>query len=284
MIAIGIPIHQGAYYHLEALVDSLSRLSLPKSTTLLLDVNNSDELFYEEVCMLTSNRLRHLSPWVHFEPKGEEDIKQESAMHVVFRSGSGHGKIVEGGGVKAHRITRARERIRSMAVQLGVEYIYWCDSDMLPPPDTVSRLLETGKYYVAARCHIRKSDPPTVSAWSYVNPNIYKDGGRVTISSRIPNKLPKGQRIVGGALPLSNLMGSIVYWSGGNDDSLAEVDGVGLAATLVHSNVFMRIDFDVEHKLADDAQFAFKARAEGFGVWLHPGVFVPHIDQDGSSY
>jgi hypothetical protein len=282
-LLIAIPIHEAAAKHTEGLVDALSALVLP-SATVAIDVNNSSIEFYEQVQRLLSHRLKHLNPMIHYEPRDPELDEEESKLHLVFRPGSGRGKMIEGGGLKAYRITQARERLRRLAIDIGADYIYWCDADMLPPPDTVVELLRADKQYIAARCHVRQSVPPTVSAWSYVSPNIYNDGGRITISSRVPNHLPKGQRVLGGSLPLGNLMGSIVYWHGDDNSPVVEVDGVGMAATLVHEEVFSAIDFDTSHRLADDAQYALKAKESGFSVWLHPGVYVPHIDEDGTIY
>jgi GT2 family glycosyltransferase len=281
---VGVPIHEAAACHLEQLVDALGELVLPSSTVLAIDVNNSSPLFYEQVQRMVAHRLSHLSPMIHYEPTAPDEVGEEEELHLVFRPGSGHGAMVEGGGVKARRITEARERLRGLALSLGVDYIYWCDSDMVPPADTLSELLATGRKYVAARCHVRQSDPPAVSAWRYESPNIYDDGQRVTVSTRVPNELPVGQQVFGGSLPLSNLMGSIVYWHGDEGDTAVEVDGVGMAATLVHRDIFSQVDFDTAHQLADDAQFALKAKEEGFSIWLHPGVFVPHVDEDGTVY
>ncbi len=163
------------------------------------------------------------------------------------------------------RIAKARcEVVRAFLEHTDAAWLCWLDTDMVPPPDMIERLLE----------HAEPATHPIVGGLCFAGgrtkivPTIYvihNDNDAQTIESETMLSYP--------------------------DDMLIEVGGTGSACVLIHRTVFERIAemMGADHPLpwyqdvivdkkdwGEDLIFCLRARAADARVWIHTGVKVGH--------
>jgi len=128
--------------------------------------------------------------------------------------------------------------------------VFFVDSDMVPPPDTLTRLLATGKDVVGAL---------------YAGRHRALETGPDMVPPYVPECGPES----GDALAPQDIF-----------DQLQAVAWVGAAALLVRRPVLERLAFpwfaapEVDN---EDVGFCAQVRAAGFTVWCDGRVRVPHL-------
>ncbi len=150
--------------------------------------------------------------------------------------------------------TKRNAAVVQMLRFTAVGWVIFVDSDMIPPPDTLTRLLATGKDVVGA---------------------LYagRHRGLDTNSTATPPYVPEC-----GPDPYDRDFEAREVF-----DKLLDVGWVGAGALLVRRPVLERIGYpyfpSVEIAGSDNEDLAFcaKARAAGFTVWCDGRVRVPHI-------
>jgi hypothetical protein len=124
-----------------------------------------------------------------------------------------------------------------------LQWCFFCDTDMTPPPDTISRLLATDLDIVGAACCGRV--PPFPSEWGTIDP--------VTGRGK----------------------------SGGMSGELEEVEWVGAGALLIRRNVLERMAspwfVEIPGWANNDVGFCRGARATGFRIFVDQRIVVGQI-------
>jgi len=153
-------------------------------------------------------------------------------------------------------ITFARNKIASKALrETKADYLFFMDDDMVFQPDTLTRLLGTGKQIVGGLTFIR-TEPHEPSFFQH----------NVKTESYIP----------------------IYMWK---PNELVECDALGMAATLIDMKVFEKMKGYVqEHKdiwgffdnvgfRGEDISFCQKAREMDFEIFCDTSALVGHIGE-----
>jgi len=126
------------------------------------------------------------------------------------------------------------------------EYIFFLDSDVICPQDTILKLIEDGKDIVSALYY--KAQFPH-------NPQMYIKVGDYKYAP-------------------------VVEFSEG----LVEVDGIGLGACLIKKSVFDKIpepwfDLPVNSELSEDLFFCNKAKEHGFKIYVDTRIKCGHVSE-----
>lgn len=146
--------------------------------------------------------------------------------------------------IKGSFVTKARNDIVN---QIRGDWLFFIDSDMKFPPDTLTRLLAHDKDIVGGLC-FRKVKP--------FNPTIY---------DRINER---------------HYHWRMVY----PKDKLFEVDATGCACLLIKRRVFEKMKdpwFQYTDRLSEDLLFCEKAQQCGFKIWIDPTIKPLHMQLVG---
>lgn len=145
-----------------------------------------------------------------------------------------------------------------------VQWLYWLDTDMVPPADIIDRSLE----------HADPVDHPIVGALCFA-------GGRTKIVPTI--------YVISNENDDRNVESETMLSYPAN--TLIEVGGTGSACVMIHRSVFDKIGetMGTDHPLAwyqdvlidgkdwgEDLVFCLRARAMGARIWIHTGIKVGH--------
>jgi hypothetical protein len=147
---------------------------------------------------------------------------------------------------KGSVIPQSRNKLVKDSIREGFTHIFFIDTDMILPPDTLTRLLSHKKPIVAASFNFKK----------------------LPLSS-VVKLMGKNGEIVGGELP----------------SELFECYAIGTGCSLIDVSVFKEIDhpwflFDYDKDgelITEDVFFCDKARAKGFSIWCDPSIKTGHI-------
>ena len=142
----------------------------------------------------------------------------------------------------------AREEAAEEVLKQGYDWLFFLDSDMVPPPDIITRLLAHNKPIVSAMAF--KRDVPHTPCFYK---DIQFDGEKAELD------IPK-------------------TWSGG----LEEVAGVGSACILIRREVFEKTPrpwYFPLPVLAEDLAFCKRAKEAGFPIYVDTGITCGHIAQ-----
>ena len=145
-------------------------------------------------------------------------------------------------GQKRTIIHQARNIIVDALLKSDYEWLLFIDSDQIFEHDLLIKLLATKKDFVGTQIFKR------VRPYS---PCI----------SKIDDK--------------GNLISIIV-------DELAEVDAIGMGATLINRKVFEKIkrpQFEFIGERGEDIVFCEKAKKAGFKIWCDPNIDIKHIGE-----
>lgn len=144
----------------------------------------------------------------------------------------------------------AREEIVKTAIEQGFSHVFFLDSDMNPPANVITRLISHDKDIVSGMCF--KRVPP-------FEPCFYKS----VIEDENGTKLEM-----------------LTHWE---DNSLVEIEGVGMACTLIRTEVFKKL-LEKDDKIflpkdnsGEDIGFCKRARAEGFRIFVDTSLDIGHV-------
>lgn len=146
----------------------------------------------------------------------------------------------------------ARERLAESSLELGADYLFMIDDDMLAPPDLVHRLLAHDKDIVAALAFTRNPDH---------KPVIY-------------------ETIEGMDRSVNQSYGMTRFVMNYPRNALVECDAVGFGAVLIKTDVFRKVPqpwfFGME-RTGEDITLCIKARKAGFSVWMDTSIKLGHL-------
>ncbi len=146
----------------------------------------------------------------------------------------------------------ARERLAESALEIGADYLFMVDDDMMAPPDLFYKLVKHDKDIIAPLAFTRNPDHKPVI---YETIEGYDKGiGTKYGLTRFVLNYPKNQ--------------------------LVECDAVGFGAVLIKTEVFRRMPkpwfFGME-STGEDITLCLKARKLGFSVWMDTSVKLGHL-------
>lgn len=159
----------------------------------------------------------------------------------------------------SYNVAEARNVITKAAMDADprVTHVFMLDDDMVPPPDTVTRLLARDLPIVGALCHSRAAP---------YQPILYRRHGPAPEDGfGFVYDYPRGE--------------------------LIEVDGTGAAALLVKREVFESVgrrfgagrwwatDHPVGSGAGEDLSFCARAKECGFGVYVDTSLEVGHLGE-----
>lgn len=146
-------------------------------------------------------------------------------------------------------VCKNRNFLVKKALDVGADYVWFVDSDMVIIPKTFDKLLNEDKDIISALA-FRK--------YYRSLPTIYKN-------------TPNGYKII----PIK-VFGPII-----------EVDAVGMGCTLIKTEVFEKmekpwfkfevIDKDKMHYVGEDITFCKYAQKAGFKIYCHTGIVAEHV-------
>lgn len=156
--------------------------------------------------------------------------------------------------VASSLIYDARNKLASMAIENGYDYVMWFDSDMTFEPDLLIRLLDdikdkdmvTGLYF-----NRRPPFRPTV----FEECDISQKDREIRVSAVHQKHIP---------------------------DSMFEIAACGFGCILVRTSVFKEVyekqglPFSPLLGLGEDLSFCWRARQQGFKVWCDPKLLCGH--------
>jgi cellulose synthase/poly-beta-1,6-N-acetylglucosamine synthase-like glycosyltransferase len=158
-------------------------------------------------------------------------------------------------------IDNARNQCVRAFLKSDKNYLCFVDSDMLPPGDSIERLLKHKKDIISGLHHaIYKYDEnqaPTIGTSSFVSMVTKEDG---------------------------QIERNLVF----KDTGLQKVQGASTAFLLIHRNVFkdwtspwFKFQWDAEHKdfIGEDYWFCLEAQRRGFEIFTDANVFIKHSKQ-----
>lgn len=148
-------------------------------------------------------------------------------------------------------VSFARERMAESALQIGADYLFMIDDDMLAPVDVFYRLAENDKDICAALAFTRNPDH---------QPVIYE-----TVEGRDPQ---------------NNSFAFSKFVKNYPRNTLVQCDAVGFGAVLIKTEVFRKVPqpwfFGME-RTGEDLTLCLKARKLGFEVWMDTRIKLGHL-------
>lgn len=138
----------------------------------------------------------------------------------------------------------SRKHMINDAIKNGNTHIFFMDSDMTVPKGAIDRLLSHDVDIVSMMAFKRQAP---------FSPCFYAS---------------------------EDINGYIAY-ENYEKDSLVEVLGTGMAATLINLRVFEKVNIDKCFEMGkngEDLTFCENARREGFKIWVDTGLVTGHVD------
>lgn len=142
-------------------------------------------------------------------------------------------------------IDASRNQIVEHAIKEKFDYIFWIDSDIIMPQNTLSKLFEADKDIVSAVYPYKIMPVESIVAKKYGEDGRYED---IDI-----DKLNSG---------------------------LIKVDGIGFGCVLTKVDIFNKINkpyFVYTPDMGEDIYFSKKAQEVGFDIWLDTDIFCDHL-------
>lgn len=146
----------------------------------------------------------------------------------------------------------ARERLAQSALELGCDYLFMVDDDMLCPPDLFYRLVIHDKDIIAPLAFTRNPDHKPVVY------DVIEGFDPVTRQSYYINKFAMNYP----------------------RDSLFECDAMGFGAVLIKTEVLRRVEeprFMGMSGTGEDITFCYKAKKKGCQVWCDSTIKLGHL-------
>lgn len=146
----------------------------------------------------------------------------------------------------------ARERLAESALEIGADYLFMVDDDMMAPPDLFYKLVRHNKDIIAPLAFTRNPDHKPV-IYETIEGYDKSVGTKYGLTRFVVN-YPKNQ--------------------------LVECDAVGFGAVLIKTEVFRRMPkpwfFGME-STGEDITLCLKAKKLGFSVWMDTSVKLGHL-------
>jgi hypothetical protein len=146
----------------------------------------------------------------------------------------------------------ARERLAESALEIGADYLFMIDDDMLSAPDLFYKLVAHDKDIIAPLAFTRNPDHKPV-IYETIEGHDAAIGTKYGMTRFVVN-YPKNQ--------------------------LVECDAVGFGAVLIKTDVLRRMPkpwfFGME-STGEDIAFCLKARKLGFSVWMDTSIKLGHL-------
>lgn len=147
----------------------------------------------------------------------------------------------------------SRQDLARKSIEIDADYVFWLDSDMVFPPDTLARMMQTLKENdidILTGLYFRRVPPFTPVLFD----RLEMDGGRLLWSEF--KELPSG---------------------------LFEVGGCGFGCVLMKTDVFFDLMAKYENPFApmgnngEDIAFCIRARENGYKIICDPSVVCGHV-------
>ena len=166
------------------------------------------------------------------------------------------------------RLATLRNILADEALRLGADYLFSVDSDILPPPETLVRLVATGNPWVSALVRNSATDR---RCWNVFHlRRVDTDGGLVS------HFLPCGNGARGEPWPGPEGVG----WD--PRDNSREQDLATGAVTLYSADLLRKARWATDHRgRQEDVGFAIQAFAAGYRAWYLP-IFCRHLTVEGA--
>jgi hypothetical protein len=180
--------------------------------------------------------------WKHLGGKEAVDFYEKRSPRYLFSLGA-IGEIL---------VPFARERLADSAVEMGCDYLFMVDDDMLAPDDLFYKLVAHDKDICAALAFTRNPDH---------KPVIYQE--------------------ISGYDPVTNCSYSLPkFVLNYPRNSLVQCDAVGFGAVLIKTEVLKKVPkpwfFGMEGT-GEDVAFCYKARKVGCEVWMDTSIKLGHL-------
>jgi len=223
-ILIGAPVRNRAWvlpYYLAA----LERLDYPKELlTFCFILNDSTDNSRELLFEFAKNHSTTIIERNQCAPEDREDRQERDRIY---------GPLAE-----------VRNLLLSIAANLEIDYLFSVDSDIIVPPDILTRLLAHRKDIVAALIY-----------------NDYHFNAHENYPNRFPNIMIRREGLQSYRdYPLN---------------SLFEVDVTG-AVYLLSRKVIRKVRYGY-HPQGEDIYFCQEAKERGFSLWCDSSIFCQHI-------
>ena len=150
-------------------------------------------------------------------------------------------------------IYTSRNDLATRAIQMEADYVFWMDSDMQFPPDTLIRMVDV----------LKKNDLDILTGLYF---------------RRVPPYSPV-------LFDKLEMQGSICSWSEFKElpDGLFEVGGCGFGCVLMSTEVFISVQAKHGNMFApmgnngEDIAFCMRARDCGYKIWCDPSIICGHV-------
>jgi cellulose synthase/poly-beta-1,6-N-acetylglucosamine synthase-like glycosyltransferase len=148
------------------------------------------------------------------------------------------------------RITSGRNVIREYALAKGYDYVWFVDTDVIPPKDALTRLLSSGKDINAGICLVSMNVDGSIKAM----PNIYRFDGQ------------------------TNMMAPLQPGSA-DEKRLEEISAAGFGCVLVSSKALSEVTFRyfAESMAGEDIAFFTDAKEKGLNAFADWTVRCAHL-------
>jgi hypothetical protein len=180
--------------------------------------------------------------WQHMGGREAEDFYQKKSPRFVFGLGA-IGEIL---------VPYARERLAESALEIGAEYLFMVDDDMMCPVDLFYQLQANNKDICAALAFTRNPDHKAVC---YEVKEGFDSTSRTSFGfTKFVQNYPR--------------------------NTLFECDAVGFGAVLIRTEVFRKTPkpwFFGMAQTGEDVTLCLKAKKAGFGVWMDSRIKLGHL-------
>jgi GT2 family glycosyltransferase len=149
----------------------------------------------------------------------------------------------------ATTISRSREQIRQYAIAQKYDYIFWIDSDTIPPIDVLDRFLHHNKEVVSGVY-------------------TYKGTDRVVATILVDK-----EKDLCSTVPYEKVIEQ------GLKDELLEIRACGFGCLLMHKSIFEQIPFETEFSQheSEDIRYCQRIGEKNITLWLDCKVVCLHL-------
>ena len=164
-------------------------------------------------------------------------LRKEGEVALAFQVGS--------------LIYTSRNRLRQTAIKMGVDYVFWLDSDMVFPPDTLEKMIQTlegNNLDILSGVYFRRVAPYT--------PVLYDEMDDTGVDYTEFDSIP---------------------------DGLFKIGACGFGCVLMRTSVLIDVlatHLDLFTPLAragEDISFCIRARQCGYELWADPSIPLGHV-------
>ena len=222
-LLIGVVTYNGHEYCLEEFLKGIANLSYPEFDLIFID-NSEDKGEYKEL----------------IQSKAKEKLKGKKVRVKVIKDTNSYPS-------KFEKINGGRLLLKEQLQKADYKYFMHLDSDIIPPKDTVEKLLEPNKDVVSG---------------VYLN---------ALVLNNKPHVLPMLYEAVNDK-ELRILRRTEVY-----TNKIIEIGGGGFGCVLMKADVLKNLKLD-NSKYTDDVRFFKEAKEKGYETYANTAVKCGHIN------